>query len=157
MPRVVTSAFWEAMSFSASDEDFVVLATISHPSIAPPIRVVSDTQDLVSNGETFIGFPFEFALPTDSDSPPKGRIRIQNVDRRIGQVVLSLSTAVDLQLDVVLRSDPNTLQVSYKNLKLRNITGDAIALEGEIGVQDYSTIPWPRIKATRALLPGLFP
>jgi hypothetical protein len=157
MPRTVTTAFWEALSFSASDEDFVVLATISHQSISPPIRVVSDTVDLVSNGETFVGFPFEFVLPADTDSPPKGKIRIQNADKRIGTVVLALDTAVDMQLDVVLRSDPNTLQVSYRNLKLRNITGDAMAIEGEIGVQDYSTVPWPRVKATRALLPGLFP
>jgi hypothetical protein len=156
MPRVVTTAFWESLSFSAADEDFVVLATISHILISPAIRIACDTVDIVSNGNTFVGFPFEFVLPTDSEAPPKGKIRIQNVDKRIGEVVLALTTAVDLQLDVILRSDPDTLQVSYKNLKLRNITGDAIAIEGEIGVQDYTTVPWPRTRAVKGLLPGLF-
>jgi hypothetical protein len=156
MVRQVTSTFWEALSFSATDEDFVVLATISHPNLGEPIRVCSDTVDLVSNGNTFIGFPFEFTLPSDNDGPPKGKLRIQNVDRRIGEVVLTLDTAVDLQLDVVLRSEPDTLQVSYKTLKMRNITGDALAIEGEISVRDYTALPWPKTRSTKGLLPGLF-
>jgi hypothetical protein len=156
MSRTVTADFLDALVFQAADEDFTVLATISHPTISEPIRLVCDTVDIVSNGNTFIGFPFEFTLPSDNEAPPRGRIRIQNVDKRLGQVILSLETAVNLQLDVILRSDPDTLQVSYKRLKIRNITGDAVAIEGEIGVQDYTTLQWPRSRAIKSVLPGLF-
>lgn len=155
MVRAVSAAFWEGITYAQTDKDFHVLVTITHPAIET-IRVVSDVNDIVSNGETFIGFPFGFVLPSESEEVPRGSLQIQNVDQRIVEAVLSIRTYLRLQVDVVLLEAPNTLQYSYKNMRLVNTRGDAVMLEGDIVFPDYSTIPFGLNRITKARFPGIF-
>jgi hypothetical protein len=155
MPRQLPAAYWTGSTLSASDEDFLVLCSITHASIEP-VYLVSDVVDVTSNGINYIGFPFELVLPQEDDQIPKGRLRIQNVDKRIGHAIHTLRTPPFLNFRVVLKSDPDEVLVEYKFLRLTNISADAVAVEGDIGVTDFSSIPWPRTRATKRVLPGLF-
>jgi hypothetical protein len=48
------------------------------------------------------------------------------------------------------------MQYQARSLRLRGVSGDAIALEGELSVWDPTAEPYPSIRATPDRLPGLF-
>ena len=142
--------------------------TITHPALAEPMRVVSDVMDYVFGGATFIGLPFGFKLLTDSDAAPTTQLRMQNVDRRMGQalrrvtgratVQLQLLSSADFDLSVDPRAEVGTAAVIYgfTHFTLRNISVNAAEVTGDVILQDYSTEPWPYVRATQDRLPGLF-
>lgn len=155
MARQLSSTYWSGSTLSVSDEDFLVLLRITHGSIEP-IYLVSDVVDVTSNSQVYTGFPFELTLPQEDDDIPRGKLRIQNVDRRIGNALHTLRSPPWLRFQIVLRSAPNDVQLMYEFLRLTNVTVDAISVEGDIGLTDFASIPWPRTRAVKRLLPGLF-
>jgi hypothetical protein len=155
MPRQMSTAYWSGSTLATSDEDFLVLLDITHESIEP-IYVVSDVLDVVSNGITYTGFPFEWVMPQEDDEIPRGKLRIQNVDKRIGLALHSLRTPPYIKVQVVLKSDPDEALLNYRFLRLTNVSVDAVAVEGDVGITDFTSIPWPRTRAVKRLLPGLF-
>lgn len=156
MPRTVSTTFWEALSDAATAQDLHVLLTITHTDLAQPIRVCSDVEDITSNGNLFVGFPFEFVMPNDTDALPIGRIRIQNVDRQMSEAIKGLRKPPRMLVEGVLRSSPDIVEFAYNHLVVRNIQIDAATITGDIGSFDYSTLPYPRTKSNKTTLPGLF-
>jgi hypothetical protein len=145
-----------AVNSAQTEEVFLVLLVIDHPQLTVPVRLVNNTEDIVSNGETYIGFPFDIRLFNEDDQTPRAQIRVQNVDRRIGEVVRSLRSSASISVSVVLASDPDVIELDWIQAELRDVEGDAIAVTGRISGQDYTTEPWPFRRATSDLLPGLF-
>lgn len=151
-----STALLSAVNAPQTDEVFLVLLMIDHPQLTVPIRLANNTEDVVSNGETYIGFPFEIRLFNEDDQTPRAQIRVQNVDRRIGEVIRSLRTSPSVAVSVVLASDPDTIELDWIQAELRDVEGDAISISAVISGQDYTTEPWPFRRATSDLLPGLF-
>uniref|UniRef100_UPI003BA98BB0 DUF1833 family protein n=1 Tax=Stappia sp. TaxID=1870903 RepID=UPI003BA98BB0 len=145
-----------AANAAQTDEVFLVLLEIDHPQLTEPVRLVSNTEDVVSNGDTYVGFPFEISLFNEDDQTPRAQIRVQNVDRRIGEVVRSLRSVASVAVSVVLASDPDTIELDWIQAELRDVEGDAISVSATIAGQDYTTEPWPVTRATSDILPGLF-
>lgn len=156
MPRALSAEMIRAVNGRETSELFVVLLTISHPSIDPPIRVVSNTEDVVSRGETFIGFPFDITLPDDVQQASHATLKLQNVDTRIGRAIDAIEDPASLTIEVIRWSAPDVVEISYPNFMLRNVQGDVMEITGEIGLDDYSMEPWPYLRATKARVPGAF-
>jgi len=75
MPRTLSNAALASMNAQATGEVWLVLLTLSHPTLATPIRLVNNNEDVVSRGSTFLAFPFEVELPgEDPDQPPKAML-----------------------------------------------------------------------------------
>lgn len=155
MGRNLSDAYWAGSTLTVSDEDFLILLDLTHASVEP-IYIVSDVVDVVSNGITYTGFPFEIVFPQEDDQIPRGRVRIQNVDKRIGHAIHKLRTPPYMKFQVVLRSDPDDVLLSYNFLRLTNVSVDSVAIEGDIGITDFTSIPWPRTRAVKRVLPGLY-
>ncbi|MCI0557369.1 MAG: hypothetical protein MN733_02660 [Nitrososphaera sp.] len=139
-----------------SGEAYIVLATFQHPDISSPVYLANNNEDVVSNGITYIGFPFEIEVPGEFDGPPRGTMTIQNVDRKIGYELQKLKTPPILELQVVLASAPDDVWLSFKHFWFRNITGNAISIQGEIDSWDFASDPWPARIVTQDRFPGLF-
>lgn len=134
----------------------IPMVELTHVTWPQPIRLANYTSDIVSNGDTFVGYPFELSLPEDNEQVPKGQITIQNVDRRIGIFLMALSTPPRVRLIVVSTQYPDTRLVDYKRLWLRRIRGNTINITADIDTWDYSTEPWPTNRADQLNAPGLF-
>jgi len=50
MPRSISSTAQAAINAQETDEIFLILLTISHDDLAEPIRVVSNNENITSNG-----------------------------------------------------------------------------------------------------------
>ena len=107
MPRSTPESFRRSSEANFADEVDLVFLTITHPSITP-VYVVWDTKDYIYNGNTFIGFPFDFAILSDDESTPQARLTIQNVDPRIGDAIRTLMTPPSLKIELLSSADFDT-------------------------------------------------
>lgn len=174
--RSFSATFRNELEASSSEEHILVLLKISDSSGLAPARVVSDTVDyLYDDGageQRYVGFPFVIELLSDDGRPPRGRLTIQNVDARIGARVRLLTEAPSMILTVLASADfgaatgdPKTrsaigtpaIEYQALHLALRNIKVDAMAVSADIVSYDYTSEPWPAIRSTPNLLPGLAP
>lgn len=143
-----------------SDDAAVLLATINHPSWGT-IRLVKNTADVVSRGDTFKRSWFTVDLPTDNDQVPKCTFLIPNVTNpvdgfNIGQAVLRIIDAPIVALEVVALSHPDEPIMRVARLELRNFQVGPINVSGELWGKDYSSEPFGTIVVTPARFPALF-
>jgi len=156
MPRTLSNAALASMNAQATGEVWLVLLTLSHPTLATPIRLVNNNEDVVSRGSTFLAFPFEVELPgEDPDQPPKAMLRIDNVDRRVVQTIRSITAPPTVTLEVILASAPNTVEVSFTNMTLRNAQYDTSTVSGELTFDSIYTEP-VTLTMTPSRFPGMF-
>lgn len=156
MPRSLSTAAIASQNAQATSEVWLVLLTLSHPSMATPIRLVNNNENVVSRGNTFIAFPFEVELPgEDPDQPPKSTLRIDNVDRRVLQTLRSITAPPTVTLEVILASAPDQVEVSFTNMTLRNAQYDVSTVSGELTFDGIYTEP-VTLTMTPSRFPGMF-
>lgn len=155
MPRALSAAAIASLNAQQSGEVWLVLLTISNPGITT-IRVVNNTEDIVSRGNTYQAFPFEIELPgQDPDTPASARLRIDNVDKRIVEAVRSITTPPQITIEVVLASQPDTVEIGYSNLTLRSVEYDVNSVRGELTFESIFSEP-VTLTITPNRFPGLF-
>ncbi|MCF2522350.1 DUF1833 domain-containing protein [Bradyrhizobium sp. G127] len=159
--------FRNAAEASATDEVFVIFATITHPDLSMPVCVNDDIVDYVYNGLLFRGSAFSCSLVTDNDSPPRAQASIQNVDQEIGETIQALSSPPLVKIELLLKSDftndiprlpigrPRPEYVADM-LRLRNVKGDVMTVTSDLTGFDLTTEPYPAIRSTQDRLPGLY-
>lgn len=157
MARSVSNTLTAAVNAQETGEVFLVLLTLDHADLAAPIRVVDNNEDIVSGGDTYVAFPFELTLPSDVEGRvPSARLVVDNVDRQIVQAVRSVSSAVDVTIEVILASDPDTIEAGPFTAKLRNIDYDAAQVSGDLVFEEVLSQPYPGQSFNPATTPGLF-
>lgn len=157
MPRTLSAQAKAAIFAQETGEAVILLLTIEHADLAEPIRVSSDAVDTVSDSITYQAFPFQITFPRDSDdAPPQVRLTIDNVDRRIVQAVRELMTPPTVNLQLVLASQPDVVEVVPGEFTLASVTFDALAVEGVLKFDDILNEPFPKDVVTPATFPGLF-
>lgn len=165
MSRDVSDTLKEAVNAQQTGEAFIMLIEIDHDDLETPIRIASDGPDelengangVISNGQEYVFLPFEPILPNqDKDRLPIARIRIDNISREIIQAVRTISGAPSFKIMVVLSSDPDTVEIELTGYKLRNVTADAMSVEGELVTEQFDIEPFPSGRFTPANFPSLF-
>lgn len=122
----------------------LVLLRIEHSSLAAPILVVNNKENVVSNGDQYIAFPFEIILPdANEDSPPQSKLRIDNVSREIGQAIRSISTPPSVTIQVVRQDTPDFIEAQFEGMYLTNVTYDALSVEATLLFEDLTREPFP--------------
>ena len=157
MSRSISASSRQALYAPESGEAFLVLLTLSHTSLPQPIRVTSDAVTTTSRGNSFMPFPFDLVLPDDQENrSPRARLVIDNVDRQIVQAVRSLSTAPTALIEIVRAASPDTVEAQFVDFKLTNVTYDALRVEGDLTLEDFTAEPFPSAIFSPSLFPGLF-
>lgn len=156
--RPVTQAFLRAVRARETEEVFLLLLTLNHADLAQPIRVVDNTQDVVSGGNAFVAYPFEIDLPEDTgERPARARIRIDNVDRQLVATLRSAATPPAVTIEVVMASAPDTVEASFAGMSLVEAGYDVLTITGELTFEDVLNEPFPGVYFTPANFPGMFP
>lgn len=175
--RTITTGFRTTLESPANTDPLLLFVTVSHANLGDPVRAVNDIVDYVWQGFTFKGVPFQIELMSDTDRPPSAKVRIQNVSGtdatgvafNVGGLILGLPSSPRLQLDVLASSDfgdpvsnvrteigTPVVEYSSPRMRLRNVRGDAMFVEGELWSYDVTRTPWPATRCTKDRLPGLF-
>lgn len=154
---MTTRALTESAFASDTADVWLVLLTIAHDAIDPPIRVVNNTEDVTSRGETFTAYPFNLVLPDErEDAPPRARLEIDNVSREIAQAIRSITSAPTVTIEIIRAADPDTVEMSWPFFSLRNIKWDSKVVSGDLTVEDFTSEPYPAGIFSPASFPGVF-
>ena len=157
MSRNVSAELKQAVYAQETTESFIVLVTLSHPDLETPIRVNSSGQEVISNGDLFVAFPFEVILPDDvDDRPPRARLSIDNVSREIVLAIRTISSAPFVTIQIVMASSPSTIEAEFPDFRLANITYDQLTVEGDLTLEEFIGEPYPARVFSPADFPGLF-
>jgi len=161
-----TQAFRDAAHPEEGGDPFIVLLVITADELDTPLRVTDaagswdddlECDTLVVAGATYLCCPFELEPPGQSDQEPRGRLRVQNVDARIGEALEALRDPATVSVTIALESDPATaIDGPYEALRLRNVRVDAIAAEGDLVFDDFGTEPFPQEVLDERLVPGAY-
>lgn len=156
MARTLSGTALASIHAQETGEVWLVLLTISHPSMATPIRVVNNNEDITSRGALYQAFPFDIVLPgEDPDGITKAVLRFDNVERTAITAIRSLTSPPSVTIEVILASAPDTVEIAFGGLTLRNVTYDAVQVEGELLFESLWTEPIT-VTMTPSRFPGLF-
>ncbi len=138
-------------------EVYVMLLILTYNGPSSPTRIAANNQDIVSEGNTYIGVPVQIVLPTtDGDRVSECDIVLSNIGQELIDEIRSLSDPITAEIRMITASDPNTVLVSYGDLTLRDIGYDALSITGRLTMEDFLGEPYPQGVMSAALFPGLF-
>ncbi|NIU01078.1 MAG: DUF1833 domain-containing protein [Nitrosopumilaceae archaeon] len=142
----------------SSESDLpLVLIEINHSDLTAPIRVVNNTKDITSNGNLFVAFPFEIKLPdSQPEGPPVAELIIDNVSQEIMTAIRTITSAASVTISVVRQSDPDTIEASFSSMRLENVRGNALTVQGVLKFEDLVREPFPIQIFSPADYPALF-
>lgn len=136
---------------------WLVLLTINHSTLSEPIRVVNNTENITSNSELFVGFPFEITLPDNREgAAPSAQLAIDNVSREIGLAIRTMTSAASVTIQVVRAAAPDTIEIEWPYFTLRNVKMNANSVSGDLVFEDFVSEPYPAGRFVPSYFPGLF-
>ncbi len=140
-----------------SSDPLLILLTLTHDSFGSPIRLVRNTEDVVSRGETFMTFPFQIKLPADDgESNREVNIEFDNVSQELIDELRTVVDPISVLVELVLASDPDFVQTDVKDLKLRNIRYNAQTINATLFMDSFLNVPLTSEKYTPRTFPGIF-
>lgn len=144
------TAAWAMASESA--DPALLLVTIAHPA-KETIRLVRNTDDFTSRGETFKAAWFEVGWVQDDGTVPRCELSLPNVDPEMGQFYMRQAVPPDVTLEVVNAAYPDDVLFRVPRLQLRELKIDPVMITGTLVGRDYTSEPLGSV----TVLPGNFP
>lgn len=140
------------------DDPFLVLVEITHPDLAIPIRVVNNTENIISNGDEFFAIPFEITLPDSKDQQvPKARLSVDNVGRELTQwlEVSQGGKGAKCRIMQILASDPDVVEFDM-TMDLTGLSINNLTVSGELGFRDTLNQSAVAVRYDPRTAPGLW-
>lgn len=156
MSREISATAKEAIFAQETSQVFLVIIEIDHSDLTTPLRFVNNNENIVSNGNTYEAFPFEFQFPNDSEDESSARLSICNIDRQIVAVIRSLTSAPTVTVSVILASTPDIVEMGPYTFLFQDTTytfdvvSGSLAYENKLGYRASSESYLPQD------FPGLF-
>lgn len=156
MSNQLSPALLAQLYAQESDVPFLMLVTLTHPSF-PTIRLVNNSEDIISNGETFTAFPMRIRLPMDDgESTREVSIEFDNVSLTLIDELRTVTTPIDVKVDMILSSNPDDIQISLDELKMRNVTYNKQIVSARLYLDSFLNVELTSERYSPKLYPGLF-
>ncbi|AHB05620.1 hypothetical protein U875_09695 [Pandoraea pnomenusa 3kgm] len=158
MARQYSPRYRQTINAISAPESRLLLLQIDHPGLATPVRVVCDTQDLASNGNTYTALAFSCSLPDDQQGQlPTAQLEIDNVGRELTQwlEVSQGGLGATATLSEVLRSVPDHIEWSI-TLDMTGISITPQKVSATLGFLDTLNQQGVAVQFRPDTAPGLF-
>ena len=158
MARAYSSAYRSTLAGTSMPEAPLVLLEINHPALPQPVRVVNDTEDLVSNGNTYFGCPFRCELPDDFEGQmARARLAVDNVGRDLMYWIETSNggQGSTVTMRQAMRSRPDVIEWEI-TMNLYNVTADFREISGDLGFENLFGRPAIAMTYRPDTAPGVF-
>lgn len=158
MARNYSSEYKSTLAEVSAPEAPLVLLEIDHAELDAPVRVVNDTQDVISNGNTYIAFPFACKMPDDFENQlPKATLAIDNVGKELMYWIETTSGGKDstCTFKQILRSNPDLIEWEI-TMSLFNVQVTPQTVSAELGFENLFSKPAISKRYRPDNSPGLF-
>ena len=140
-----------------SDDPFLTLIELDHATFGSTIRLVNNTQDIVSRTNTYTAFPVSITLPADDGKTLRSaNITFDNVSLELIDEFRGITDPIDAKLEMVLASDPDVVEIELAELKISNISYNAQSVSAELFLDDFLNTELSSEKYTPTNFSGLF-
>lgn len=157
MPRPLSGRAMRSIMAQVSDEAFILLVTFWHEDTGEVFRACLNTEPIFSQGFEFSAVYFEITLPENSDRAPQGcQISIDNVDRRMVELLRAITSPIKVRLQLVLASQPDVVEMQFDDLVLREVSWDASRVSGMLSAEDLLNQMFPSHLYEPRTFPGIF-
>lgn len=154
--RSLTNNLLAQLYGERSDDPLLMLVTLTHTSFTT-LRLVNNTEDVISRGNTHIAFPMRINLPAeDGVNVLKSQIQFDNVSLDLIDEIRSVTTPIDTTIELVLASDPDTVEISFNEFKISNVRYDSRAINADLFLDDFLHTELTSERYTPTIYPGLF-
>lgn len=115
---------WESMiNNPVTGEIPITLVTLSHPDMVAPVRLAANTEDVVSNGNTFGASAFTIAMPDDVERHNGAmRFELYDIDSSLLAQFRAVNDAIIAEVSWVLASDPDTVHEGPYTAEIRALS-----------------------------------
>lgn len=149
--------FIKALIDQNTDQVFLWLLTITHEATGKTHRLVSNIDDIVSRGETYLAFPFEFVLPSDDgETLPEIPIVIHYVSDELVALLRKHADGVVVLAEIILASAPDQPEYTIEDLVIKTVTYDAGQVTLTAKVEDLMSQRFPADDYLPRSFPGMF-
>lgn len=138
-----------------STDPFLTLVTLSHDTFTA--RLVNNSTDIVSNGETFIAFPMKIRLPVDDGETVRDfSIEFDNASLELITNLRSVTGDIGVRIDLILASIPDVIQMSHEDLLVRSISYNAQRVSAKIVLDSFLAVEMTGERYSPSNFPGMF-
>lgn len=152
-----SAAFIEQLQRTRDPDGWLLLLKLEHPSIST-VFVVNDTRDWTISGQTWVGLPFRFQLPQQTQGEaPRAQIALDNVGLGLAAALEQLTPGAALQatLALVSRKAPTTVEYSF-TAPLSSVSVTVPSITATVGNDDAMRAPAVKLRYDPTTSPGLF-
>jgi len=140
------------------DVGCIQLLEVTNPSFSDSMLICNDVQDFVSQGKTYLGVPFGFALPDDvSGQAPRMQLAMDNVGRGVSDELerRQPGTTTMAKLIVVGRDTPDRHEHVFW-LPMSSVSISGASAQASCSVGEVTSQSACKQMATPFTLPGIF-
>ena len=157
--NTLTEELLEQLFSQESGDPFLTLITLEHPDFPAPIRLVNNTVDIVSRGNTYSAFPARINLPVDDgESNRQFSLELDNVGLELIDEIRTVvgDTQIQVRLESILASIPDEVQMSFEELKILSVTYNRFLIQATLGFDDFLNTELSSERYTPTNFRGLF-
>ena len=156
MSNTLSNALLAQLFSQESNDPFLTLVKLSHDDFED-ICLVNNTENVTSGGVEYTAFPMKIVFPKDDgESNREVNIEFDNVDRTLIDLIRSVTDYIDVSISLILASDPDTVQMSFDELKIQNITYNSKRVSAKLFMDNFLNTEMTSEKYTPTLYAGLF-
>lgn len=154
-----TTAAKAEMFASQTGETYLALIDITSAAMSETLHFVDNTQNIASNGNTYIACRFKFQVPNAKvGNTSKASFSIQNIDRRAVEVVRTVPSKSPLTITyrVIRVSAPDIAESGPITLTLRDVEWTDTSLSGTLYDDVDGGMAIPKHTFNPSDFPGLY-
>ena len=155
MSRDLSSELKDQLFAQESNDPFLTLLTIEGND--GTYRLVNNTTDFVSRGNTFSAFPMKVRLPADDgESAREFQLDFDNASLLLIRALRAVTEPIPCKVEMVLASLPDVVQMSVEDLLIRSVTYNDKQVSAKIVLDNFLAIGMTSERYTPSLYPGMF-
>ena len=139
-----------------SSDPFLMAITLSHSSFTT-LHLVNNSENITSNGIVFQSFPMTIILPVDDgESLREASIEFDNVSLQLIDEIRTVTSPIDVKIQMILASNPDLVQIELNDLRIRNISYNKQKITAKLIMDDFMSTNLTSEQYVPTIYPGLF-
>lgn len=150
----ITDAARHKLNLDPIEDAHVILVEVQEDGSDTVHRAAINTDDIVSNGETYVAAEIFINPPNSSDEEVGVSVSMSNITREISRAVLRSRNRIGLRMMLIDTSAPDTYLKDTGNLLvLTNVSGNEV-VTGDLKPRAGSNETWPPMRTRKQFFPG---
>lgn len=157
MSRVLSGNALASMHASETSEVWLAMVELDHRDWPTPIRLVRNTETIISNGDTYLPFPFDVSLP-DEEAEQTAVVNwvALNASNELIEELRAVTGPIDGRVFWVLASDPDVVELGPLDLQIRVFEYDSEKIKGTMVIEPILDAVFGSLSMDGVNTPGLF-